>query len=289
MTELSSPALAGLVVLGVAAGWFGALVGIGGGVLVVPALVLGFGVDFPVAVAASLVAVIATSTTAGSVYVGRGLTNMRLAMTLEVATTIGGISGGLVATILPASVLGGVFAALLFVTAFLMLRGASHPAVRIIEPTATGTGWEQPGELAGGYLDLARGGIVRYRARRVPVGAAVSLMAGAASGLLGVGGGFLKVPAMHLGMDIPIKVAAATSNFMIGVTAAASVFIYFARGYVEPLLTAPLVIGVVGGSFAGTRMSGRAQPAVLKLALAGLLLLVAVLMALRSLGAGFDA
>jgi hypothetical protein len=116
----------------------------------------------------------------------------------------------------------------------------------------------------------------------------VSFLAGGLSGMLGVGGGFLKVPAMNLGMGVPIKVAAATSNFMIGVTAVASLFIYFARGFVQPLLAAPLALGVVAGSWAGTRTSDKAQPAMLKRVLAAILVLVAVQMALRTIGVGFD-
>jgi hypothetical protein len=286
---LSASTLLLLGLVGVAAGWLGALVGIGGGIIIVPALVLGFGVDFQVAVATSLIAVIATSTTAGSVYVGMGLANMRLGMTLEVATTIGGVAGGLAATVLSASLLGGVFSVVMLATSLLMLRGARRPPERLVEPSEVGAlGWEEPGTLAGAYFDHNRGGMVRYRVTRLPVGSMVSFLAGGLSGMLGVGGGFLKVPAMNLGMGVPIKVAAATSNFMIGVTAVASLFIYFARGFVQPLLAAPLALGVVAGSWAGTRTSDKAQPAMLKRVLAAILVLVAIQMALRTIGVGFD-
>lgn len=255
------------------------------GIIIVPALALGFGVDFQVAVATSLIAVIATSTTAGSVYVGMGLANMRLGITLEVATTIGGVAGGLAATVLSA----GVFSVVMLATSLLMLRGARRPPERLVEPSEVGAlGWEEPGTLAGAYFDHNRGGMVRYRVTRLPVGSMVSFLAGGLSGMLGVGGGFLKVPAMNLGMGVPIKVAAATSNFMIGVTAVASLFIYFARGFVQPLLAAPLALGVVAGSWAGTRTSDKAQPAMLKRVLAAILVLVAVQMALRTIGVGFD-
>lgn len=286
---VSAATLVLLAMLGVGAGWLGALVGIGGGIIIVPALVLGFGVDFRVAVATSLIAVIATSTTAGSVYVGQGLTNMRLGMTLEIATTVGGVTGGLAATVLPVGVLASVFAAVTLVTSLLMLRGARRPPERSVEPAEDSqAGWEEPGTLAGAYFDPGRGGLVRYRVRRLPLGSAVSLLAGAVSGMLGVGGGFLKVPAMNLGMGVPMKVAAATSNFMIGVTAAASVFIYFARGFVQPLLAAPLALGVVAGSWAGTLASGKTQPAFLKRILAAVLVLVAAQMALRAMGLDWD-
>jgi uncharacterized protein len=287
MVSLSLPTVLALVVLGIAAGAMGALVGIGGGVVIVPALVLLFGIDIRIAVASSLVAVIATSTTAGSVYVGKGVTNMRLGMSLEVATALGGITGGLVATYLTAGVLSGLFAALLAVTAVLMLRGAARSRSRSVEAVGdVEGGWEEAGHLAGAYIDAARGGLVRYRAKRLPFGAAISLAAGAVSGLFGVGGGFLKVPAMNLAMDVPIKVAAATSNFMIGVTAAASVFIYISRGYLHPLLVVPVALGVVAGSVAGTRVSDVATPAVVKRVLALVIAVVAVQMALRAFGVG---
>ncbi len=288
MTALTLSTLFALVGVGLGAGWLGALVGIGGGVIIVPALVLGFGLDFQVAVAASLVAVIATSTTAGSVYVGRGIANMRLALTLEIATTVGAITGGLVAAVLAEDVLAAIFAVVMAVTAVLMVRGARRPRQRVVEEVPEeASGWEEPGTLAGAYIDDVRGGLVRYRVEHLPLGWSVSLLAGGVSGMLGVGGGFLKVPAMNLGMDVPVKVAAATSNFMIGVTAAASVFIYFARGFVEPLVVAPLTLGVIVGSWLGTHSSGRARPEVLKRVMALILAVVAVQMGLRAMGVTF--
>jgi uncharacterized membrane protein YfcA len=277
-----------MLVLGLGAGWLGALVGIGGGVVIVPALALGLGIDLRVAVAASLVAVIATSTAAGSVYLGRGLTNMRIGITLEVATSIGGMTGGLVAALLPVDALAGLFATVMGLTAVLILRGAAHPPTRRVETVTSDTpGWEEPGTLAGAFVDTTRGGLVHYRARRLWLGSSVSLIAGSVSGMLGVGGGFLKVPAMNLGMDVPVKVAAATSNFMIGVTAAASVFIYFQHGYVEPLIAVPVALGVVAGSLAATRMAGATPAPVVKRILAVVLAVVAVQMALRAAGVGF--
>ncbi len=277
--------LVALAVLGLGSGWLGALVGIGGGVVIVPALVLGFGLDVKTAVTASLVSVIATSTAAGSVYVGRGLANMRLGMTLEVATTVGGLAGGLVATVVPSTILGGVFAGVMAVTAALMFREGPGSETVTDEAPETGSGWEEPGRLAGACLDV--GGLVPYEAHRLPFGAGVSLVAGSISGMLGVGGGFLKVPAMTLGMGVPMKVAAATSNFMIGVTAAASVFIYFRAGYLEPLVAAPVALGVTVGALAGTRAAHRATPRTLRRILAVVLIGVAVQMALDAGGIRF--
>jgi hypothetical protein len=284
MSEVSIGDLAALIGVGIAAGWLGSLVGIGGGIVVVPVLVIALGVDFRVAVASSLVAVIATSVTAGSVYTGTGLANLRLGMVLEVATTIGAVAGGLAAILLSTRFLAGVFAGVALTTALYMLRGAYRPRTRLVEAVVSARGWEETGTLAGAYFDEFRGGLVRYRGERVQVGLAVSLAAGGISGMLGVGGGFLKVPAMNLGMNIPIKVASATSNFMIGITAAASVFVYFARGFVQPLVAAPLALGVVAGSWAGAQTAGKAHPVVVKMILVVTLLFVALQMGLRSAG-----
>jgi uncharacterized membrane protein YfcA len=280
-----------LGVLGVFAGALGAMVGIGGGIVVVPALVLGFGYDIRVGVAASLVAVVATSTSAGAAYVGEGLANMRLGMSLEIATTIGGITGGLIAVAVAPRAIAGVFAAVMVLTAVLMFRngdphaehGAEHADVAPA-PGAEVAGWEEFGALGGAYVDERTGRLVRYKADRIGAGSGVAAIAGLLSGLLGVGGGFLKVPAMTLGMRVPIRVAAATSNFMIGVTAISSLVVYFARGYVHPLIAVPVAIGVVGGTTVGTRLAARLHPDVLARVLAVVLVLVAVQMALDAIG-----
>jgi uncharacterized membrane protein YfcA len=270
---------------GLVAGVLGAMLGIGGGVILVPVLILGFQIPIHEAVAASLVAVVATSTAAGSVYVGEGLTNMRLAMTLEIATTSGAIAGGLTAAILPERDLLLIFATLLIVTAALLGFGGEAGEREPPAPRGQASlGYEEPGALAGAFRSPRTGELVRYRARRLPVGLAVSFLAGNVSGLLGVGGGFLKVPAMRLGMEVPTRVAAATSNFMIGVTAAASAVIYLGRGFLVPLLAAPVALGVVAGALAGTRLSARVSGLALARVLAVLLLAVAVQMVLRALG-----
>ncbi len=280
-----------LVATGAVAGVLGALVGVGGGVLLVPALVLLFHIDPHIAVATSLIGVIATSTAAGSVYVGNGQTNMRLGMTLEVATTAGGLIGGVVAAYVSPDTLSGAFGFLMVVTAVLLVKKQDRQVAkkpheetgRVAQPERK-EGWEEPGRLAGGYYDEFQGETVHYRAERLGLGAAVSLLAGAVSGLLGVGGGFLKVPAMSLGMRVPIRVAAATSNFMIGVTAVTSLFVYFARGDVYPYLAAPIALGVVSGSLFGTTISGKIPSKGLRWIMAGVLAFVAVQMLLRAFG-----
>ncbi len=318
----------GLVALGLFAGWLGAVVGIGGGVVIVPALVLGFGFDTKVAVASSLVAVVATSAAAGSAYAGAGQLNMRLALVLEIATTVGGLAGGLVAVLVAGSFLDGVFAVVMLVTAYLVFRGRDEhgevadapgdelgPASGAVAPApgdrspqvapglaattnaVSGTegdlllaslgdrvGWEERGHLGGAYQDQARGVLITYRAVRLWIGWAVSFLAGLLSGLLGVGGGFLKVPAMNLGMKVPIKVAAATSNFMIGVTAVASLFVYFARGYVLPFVAAPVALGIAIGAYAGARSAQRFSGRTLGRILAAILVFVAVQMGLKAVG-----
>lgn len=283
---VSSLVLAGL---GLFAGWLGAVIGIGGGVVIVPVLVLGFGYDIRIAVASSLIAVVATSTAAGSAYVGEGLANMRLGMSLEVATTLGGITGSLVAVILAPTIIAGVFAAMMLLTSALIFRRKNDPTPSPSEAAHAElahhtSGFEIPGQLAGAYLDASSGELVHYRAERLGLGSAISFMAGALSGMLGVGGGFLKVPAMTLGMRVPIRVAAATSNFMIGVTAISSLFVYFARGYVHPLIAVPLALGVVVGATGGARMSSRVSPKLLTNILGVVLLLVAAQMTLSAFG-----
>lgn len=278
---------AGLVLVGFAAGILGALVGVGGGIIVVPTLVLLFHVGIKTAIAASLVAVVGTSTAASSVYVGRGLTNMRLAMTLEMFTTLGGITGGLVGVWVSPSVLAALFGVIMGVAATLLLRTKDSLPRRgsaDANPTPTVLGAEQPGRLAGYYYDAYAGRQVEYQAVRVPLGAGVSTAAGVISGLLGVGGGFLNVPAMTLGMEVPIKVAAATSNFMIGVTALASLCIYVARGFLSPLIAAPVALGVTLGALLGTRLAARVSGRVVRRVLSILVIIVGIEMIFRAGG-----
>ncbi len=203
--HLALSTILALAAVGAGAGLLGAMVGVGGGVLLVPALALLFNVDLKTAIATSLVAVVATSTAAGSVYVGRGLANMRVGMTLEITTTIGGILGGVLAVHVSQRALAILFSALTLVTAFLMLqskrdkRDAAKRAGN--SPGGKGgrtLGWEEQGKLAGAYFDERAEVMVHYEVVRVWAGASVALVAGVLSGMLGVGGGFLKVPAMNL-------------------------------------------------------------------------------------------
>ncbi len=277
-------ALVGLVLLGLLSGSLGALVGIGGGVVIVPALTILFGFDIKTAIAASLVAVVVTSITASGRYVRLGLVNTRLALTLELATALGGLTGGFVGTLVPSGVLSVVFGVLLVVTGILSLRGRGEHGEQVGVAGVEQAGWETHRPLGGAFWDERTGSMVSYTARRLPIGEGVSFVAGLASGLLGVGGGVLKVPAMNLGMDVPVKVAAATSSFMIGVTATAGLSVYLGRGFVHPGVAAPLAFGVLTGALIGARFAGSASPRALRTILGVILVVVAVVMVVRGVG-----
>jgi uncharacterized membrane protein YfcA len=275
-----------LFCVGIVSGGIGALVGIGGGVVLVPTLLFGFHTDMHTAVATSLLSVVATSAAAGSVYVASGTANMRLGMTLEVATTAGGVGGGLVATRVSGPILEVAFSVVLVTTAVLMFFGPTERPADDRTPGARSSqvGYETRGHLAGAYWDEQQGKLVPYRADRLWLGLMVSVLAGVGAGLLGVGGGFLKVPAMRIGMRVPMKVAAGTSNFMIGVTASSSLFVYLHRGFVQPALAAPAVLGITIGAIAGTSIARRASPVVVRWSLGVVLVGVAAEMLLKAKG-----
>ncbi len=269
-----------LFITGIGTGILGALVGIGGGVVLVPALLLGFGLNIKVAVATSLVSVIATSTAAGSAYVKEGVANMRLGIVLEIATALGGLSGGLIATLLSGEVIAGTFSIVMFVTAVLLVRDV-QPSVHPSTAAATAAG-PTVRAMATSFDD--QGETVSYQPHRLAAGMGVSSIAGVLSGLLGVGGGFVKVPAMNLVMGVPIKAAAATSNFMIGVTALASLTAYLARGHVDPAVAAPVALGITLGAVAGTRLSAVTASRRVKAVLAVVLVGVAIQMLFFAMG-----
>lgn len=276
---------------GFGAGVFGSLLGLGGGILIVPLLTVGFGVPFREAVGISLVCVIVTSSAAAGVYLERHTANLRLGMLLEVFTATGALVGGLVAFALPERVLAGLFAALLAWTAFSMLRrgpaqAAATAASTSIDPVegpgAAAADQGDPGAPSPSLADEIAG--PGYRPRRLGAGAAGSLGAGTLSALLGVGGGIVKVPLMHLVMGVPLKVATATSNLMIGVTAAASAVVYLVRGGIDPYIAGPTAVGVFAGAMVGSRLAARIDVRILRLLFVGVLALTAAQMALRALG-----
>lgn len=259
------------------AGFIGALLGLGGGIVIVPALTILFGYDIKVAAAASLVSVIATSTAAATVYVAERLTNIRLGMVLETSTTIGAFLGGWLAVYISGRYLYMLFAAVLLYAAYNMLRGRGNQPERCEQEHA------HKG-IPGSFTDPSTGKTVTYTAERIPLGLVGSAGAGIISGLLGVGGGIIKVPLMHRAMRIPIKAAIATSNFMIGVTAAAGAFVYWSAGYVNAAVTAPTAIGVLLGARIGTRVAGKARAKALTVAFVILLVITAVQMVLKGIG-----
>jgi len=228
------------------AGFIGSLTGLGGGVIMTPVLTLFLGVDLRYAIGASLVSVIATSSGAAAAYVRDGYSNIRIGMFLEIATTLGAVFGAFLGTRIPTSYLSIIFG--------LILLQAAWQARR--EPKETGrSGPEDPIatrlKLAGAYR--TGNGSASYLVRRVKTGFALMFGAGTLSGLLGIGSGSLKVIAMDQAMQIPFKVSTATSNFMIGVTAAASASLYLSRGYVDPAIAMPVMLGVLVGSITGAR------------------------------------
>jgi uncharacterized membrane protein YfcA len=229
------------------AGFLGALTGLGGGVVIVPMLALGFGVDLKYAIGASLVSVIATSSGAAAAYVKEGYSNIRVGMLLEIATTVGALCGAFVAGWISGNTIAVIFGVVLLVSAYLSSRPRpEHPTNEKPDPIAVRL------RLDSTYPTPE--GLQPYHVRGVPLGFAVMFVAGVLSGLLGIGSGALKVLAMDQAMRLPFKVSTTTSNFMIGVTAAASAGVYLGRGYIEPGLAMPVMLGVLLGSLLGARV-----------------------------------
>jgi uncharacterized membrane protein YfcA len=240
------------------AGFLGALTGLGGGIVIVPLLTVVFGVDIKYAIGASLVSVIATSSGAASAYVKEGFSNMRIGMFLEVATTIGAIVGAAVALMLNASVIAVIFGFVLLYSAYMSNRPKKEE-LSSIPPDLLATKLK----MNGSYPTLQ--GEKSYNVRNVPFGFSIMFVAGVLSGLLGIGSGAVKVLAMDNVMRIPFKVSTATSNFMIGVTAAASAGIYLHEGFVTPGITMPVMLGVLIGSTVGAKLLFGANPKKLRL------------------------
>jgi uncharacterized membrane protein YfcA len=264
-----------LFAAGTAAGIVGALLGLGGGVFLVPFLVLALHVPMRLAVGISLTTVIATSSVVSSGRMGGSLVNLRLGMVLEVATTAGGLTGGLVAAMLSATTLQRMFGVVAVLSALAMLGRLERRNV-LLGPEA------DPGRLGGRYYEEESGAVVTYAVKRVPLAMGVSFVAGSVSSLLGVGGGILKVPALNAWCGVPLRAAAATSAFMIGVTATAGAVIYYGRGEIVAWMAASTVLGVLAGSRAGFALAARARAKWLKLLLVAILLAVGALMLTRS-------
>ncbi|MBY6278146.1 MAG: sulfite exporter TauE/SafE family protein [Symbiobacterium thermophilum] len=264
-----------ILLTSVLAGLVGSMLGLGGGIIIVPALTLFFGYDFRTAVAASAVAIIATSTGAAVAYLRDHITNTRIAMFLEIGSTLGALSGAFIAGYVPARFLFLLFAALMAYSAFSMFRARKSELREDVVPDRL----SERLQLRGAYYDKALGRTISYRATGALPGLLLMYVSGAFAGLLGVGGGTFKVPAMDIVMKLPIKVSTATSNFMIGVTAAASAAVYFVRGDVQPLVAGPVALGVLCGALLGSRLMVRMKGSTLRLLFVPLLVYVAVQMA----------
>ena len=261
------------------AGFLGALTGLGGGVVIVPMLTLAFGVDIRYAIGASLVSVIATSSGAASAYVREGYSNIRIGMFLEVATTLGALAGAFLAARLSSPVISIIFGFVLLHSAFVSFRSLhKRPLSDRPDPLAVRLGMDAsyPGPE----------GPNLYHVQAVPLGFGLMFGAGSISGLLGIGSGAVKVLAMDQVMRIPFKVSTTTSNFMIGVTAAASAGIYLNRGYLEPGLVMPVMLGVLMGSLVGARLLLKTGTAVLRMVFSAVILLLAIEMIYHGLEGG---
>jgi uncharacterized protein len=240
------------------AGFLGALTGLGGGVVIVPLLTLVFHVDLKYAIGAALVSVIATSSGAAAAYVKEGYSNVRVGMFLEIATTIGALAGAGLALYLKANVIAIIFGVVLIYSAYTSIRQQPHDSIK-----------QNPDRLAT-WLRMdstypTEHGLESYHVSGIPLGFALMFVAGVLSGLLGIGSGAVKVLAMDKAMKLPFKVSTTTSNFMIGVTAAASAGIYLSRGYIDPGLAMPVMLGVLIGSLTGARVLAGANVRILRI------------------------
>lgn len=253
------------------AGFLGSLTGLGGGIVIVPMLTLLFHVDLRYAIGASLIAVIATSSGSAAAYMREGYTNLRVGIFLELGTTVGAVAGALVARFVPSNVLGVVFGFVLLFTAIRSFSShADSSAPMRPDP------WADRLRLHSSYP--SESGDTSYRVQRSFVGLTIMFFAGVLSALLGIGSGVIKVLAMDRAMRLPFKVSTTTSNFMIGVTAAASAGVYLNHGYVQPAIAGPVMVGVLAGALTGGRLLLRARTRVLRIVFTTVVLVMAVQM-----------
>lgn len=266
------------------AGAFGSVLGIGGGLFIIPSLNLFLGVKLKTAIAASIVAVIATSLGGGNVYVRRHIADPRLGLVLALATVPGAIAGALLATQVNERVLAGVFAVVLAASAWRMYRSRTPAAEAGDEPRTR----IEPSPFRSSYFESSTGEVIEYHVERVPAGVAVSVAAGLISGLLGVGGGIVQVPVMNLLMRVPIKVATTTSTYVIGITAMAGAFVYYNHkpSYIDPAFAVPVTIGVFIGASFGSRLLGRLSQSALRITFTIVMAAYTVQMVLKVFGIG---
>lgn len=269
-----------LFVTALIAGLMGAVLGLGGGILLVPVLTIFYGVNLRFAMGASIISVIATSSGAAAGYLTTGLSNVRIGLFLVVATTTGALTGAALSGVLPSRALELILGLALGYSAYATFRQL-NVEVPVDVPTDAVARWFQ---LEGTYFDATLGRTVSYRAAHVAVGMATMYGAGVLSGLLGIGSGAFKVLAMDHFMKLPMKVSTATSNFMIGITAAASATVYFTRGDIHPLIAGPVMIGVLVGAYGGSLVMARMRNSTVRKAFLPIVVYLAISMVLRGFG-----
>ena len=274
--------VAWLFVVSIGTSALGGTLGMASGIFIVPVLTLFGGLDFHAAVSASIVSVIACSCGSAAPFLRSGLTNIRVAIVLEVATTLGALTGALLAGLLSVQFLYFLFAVVLVVSAWQMMARRRETLGGMEETNLRD--WATVLRLHSSYPDHALGRDVFYRVRRVPIGLALMYGAGLISALLGIGSGVLKIPAMDTALRLPLKVSSATSNFMIGVTAAASGVAYFARGDIDPVIAGPVALGSVLGAVLGARLLMAMSADKLRLFFVVVLVALAAQMLLCALG-----
>ena len=271
---------------GLVAGLLGSALGVGGGFLIVPILTLALHLPIQVAIGSSLVAVVANSCTAAGVYTKARLTNVKLGLLLETATVPGAIIGGLAVAFIAPSILSALFGLILLYVAYTMVVRRHLISEDGLSADNSFTPDNTPnslsGSLANSYYDQNLGKVVTYKVTHVPAGLGASFFAGVLSSLLGIGGGIIKVPVMHLVMGLPMKAAIATSAFMIAITTTVGALLYHYQGYIYPFIVAPLVIGIVIGARVGVELTQRAGGILLRRIFGVFLFLVALLMFLRT-------
>jgi uncharacterized membrane protein YfcA len=269
-----------ILLVSISAGILGSILGLGGGIIVTPALTLLFGVDIQHAIGASLISVIATSSGAAVAYIRDGITNIRVGMFLEIATTVGAISGALIAGLIAPNLLYIIFGLLLLYSALAMLKKTKEELPGDIPLHSVASKLKLQGE----YYDKALKKNVTYNVDNVYGGFSVMYGAGVISGLLGIGSGSFKVMAMDVFMKLPLKVSSATSNFMMGVTGAASAGIYLFRGDINPIISAPVAIGVLVGATLGAKIMQRLKSKTIRKLFIPVLMYVAIQMMAQGLG-----
>ncbi len=280
MTPLDLTGL--LLIMAAGAGLIGSLVGLGGGVLLVPILTLGFHVDIRLAIATSIVAVVASSVAAAPRALHTGFSNVRLGIFLAIATTLGGLTGAFVSGIVDPRILYALFGTVLAISGVQMvLQHRSRRPAPEPEPSALSSSLG----LRGSYQDPGSKEERGYVVQRPVLGLSLMYVAGTVSGLLGIGAGVLKVPAMDVAMRLPFKVSTATSILLIGVTASAGAIVYLARGSVDPYLAGPVALGVVGGAWLGGHLFTKLAPSIIRWTFLVVLAVVAAQMLLKAVGA----